>query len=663
MTSDKTIVAPSRAVKLCGTEAAEPPSRRLCSGGLAVELENGQLRYVRFGGVEVLRGVAFLVRDENWGTYAPHIESLDIQESAGSFAVSYHAVCSDARQRLAFEARITGSSDGSLVFAAVATPETDFVTNRAGFVVLHPAGLAGEKLKVTHVDGSEEETRFPKAISPSQPVFSIRALAHEAAPGLWATCRMDGDAFEMEDQRNWTDASYKTYVRPLALPWGYTLAKGSRHEQSVSLSFSGHVDPASKEARSEATISLGADLSTRMPDLGVALPAEEAEPTLAAAVSLRSMRPCFLVCGVDLRDGLALVKLEAYRRASEAVSAPVVLEIVIPDEQDAAISLPPVAAAARKAGLNLDSVVVSSAADLKSWQPGATRPEKPAVEEIAKAARAAFPGVRLGGGMLSTFTELNRKRPKPELVDYVTHTTCSIVHAPDDRSVMETLETIPAIIASTRAMIGDRPYRIGPSAIAARSNPYGKGLVDNPHNERVCLTDRDPRQRGLFNAAWTLGYLAACAHGGLEALALGATTGPLGFIHRRGGAASPYFDSIDGPAIYPAFHVMAGLALGGGRHLIETRSSEPRRTAALAWREGAGVLLWLANLTAEPLTVGIRGLGSARVQASILDASAFEQAVASVDALNALRRPLEEAELKLDAHAVARVEAENRQGS
>ncbi|HZZ60094.1 MAG TPA: hypothetical protein VFE63_02840 [Roseiarcus sp.] len=663
MTVDKTLAAPSRAVKLCGTEATDPPSRRLCCGGLAVELENGQLRYVRFGGVEVLRGIAFLVRDENWGTYAPHVESLDIQETAGSFAVSYRAVCSDARQRLAFETRITGSSDGSLVFTAAATPETDFVTNRAGFVVLHPAGLAGEKLKVTHVDGSEEETRFPKAISPSQPVFNIRALAHEAAPGLWATCRMDGDAFEMEDQRNWTDASYKTYVRPLALPWGYTLAKGSRHEQSVRLSFSGHVDADSKEARSEATISLGADLSIRMPDLGVALPAEETETTLTAIESLRSMHPRFLVCSVDLRDGLGLARLDAYRKASEAVSAPVVLEIVIPDEQDAAIALAPVAAAARKAGLNLDSVVVSSAADVKSWQPGATRPEKPAVEEIAKAARAAFPGVRLGGGMLSTFTELNRKRPKPELVDYVTHTTCSIVHAADDHSVMETLETIPAIIASTRAMIGETPYRIGPSAIAARSNPYGKGLVDNSHNERACLTDCDPRQRALFNAAWTLGYVAACAPGGLEALALGATTGPLGFIHRRVGAASPYFDSLNGPAIYPAFHVVAGLALGGGRRLVEAHSSEPRRTAALAWRVGARVVLWLANLTAEPLTIDMRGLGRARLQASVLDGSAFEQAVASVDALDALRRPLEEAELKLDAYAVVRVEAEDGQSS
>jgi hypothetical protein len=658
MTSDKILLAPSRAVKLCGTDASDPPTRRLSAGALSVELENGQLRYVRFGWAEALRGIAFLVRDEDWATYAPEIESFDVRETADGFTVNYRAVCSDKRQKLAVDARITGSSDGSLVFAATATPLTDFVTNRAGFVVLHPADLAGQKLRVTHVDGSEEETRFPETISPSQPVFNIRALEHEAAPGLWATCRMEGDAFEMEDQRNWTDASYKTYVRPLALPWGYTLAKGSRHEQAVSLSFSARADSDTKNTRSEAAIDLGADLATPMLDLGVALPTEEAEETLGVLAPLQGMRPSFLICNVDLRDGVAFATLDAYRRASEAVSARVVLEIVIPDEQDAAASLAPVAKSVRETGLNLDSLVVSTAADLKSWQPGATRPGKPTVEEIARAARAAFPGVKLGGGMLSTFTELNRKRPKVELLDYVTHTTCSIVHAADDRSVMETLETLPAIIASTRAMIGDTGYRIGPSAIGARSNPYGKALVDNPHNNRVCLTNHDPRQRGLFNAAWTLGYVAACGYGGVEALALGATTGPLGFIHLRGGAASPYFDSINGPTVYPAFHVLSGLSRGRGLPLVEARSSDPRRAAALAWRDGPRVVLWLANLTAEPLTVRMTGIEDARLQASVLDASGFEHAAASLHALGSLKRPLKEAELNLDAYAVARVEAE-----
>jgi hypothetical protein len=53
--------------------------------------------------------------------------------------------------------------------------------------------------------------------------------------------------------------------------------------------------------------------------------------------------------------------------------------------------------------------------------------------------------VRLGGGMLSYFTELNRKRVPGELIDFVTHCTNPIVHAADDLSVMQTLEALPFI--------------------------------------------------------------------------------------------------------------------------------------------------------------------------------------------------------------------------
>ena len=655
-------VVPSRRLKLCGTEEIDPPSQQLAAGPLTAELENGQLRYIALNGVEVLRGTAFLVRDQNWGTYAPQIDSLSVTEGAGRFTVEYKALCADANQRLAYEARISGSSDGVLTFDAVATPETDFVTNRAGFVVLHPAWLAGQRLKVVHVDGRETETIFPARISPSQPVFDIRALAHEAAPGLWATCRMEGDAFEMEDQRNWTDASYKTYVRPLALPWGYTLAKGSRHEQSVHLSFSGNTAGRGEKSNTAITIELGRDLSMCMPELGVALPHDEIEVASAAVDAMRVMKPRFLVCHADMRDSAALSEFERIRQAGEATGAKMVIEVVVPDEADAIASLEPVATAAKRARLEIDAVVVSSASDLKSWQPGAQRPEKPTVQDIAAAARAAFPGTKLGGGMLSTFTELNRKRPKAALFDFITHTTCSIVHAADDRSVMETLETLPAIIGSAKAMIDEKPYRIGPSAIAARMNPYGKGVADNPANGRVCLTNRDPRQRGLFNAAWTLGYVAACAYGGVTSVAMGAATGPLGFVHHRAAdRPQPYFDAINGPAVYPAFHVMSGLARGGDHHLVKMKLSEPGKVAALAWREGARIVLWLANLTADPLTIRMSGFEDAPLQASVLDSSAFEQAVARLDTLDALRRPLEVQELNLDAYAVARVEGDTKQ--
>ncbi len=653
---------PSRAVRLCGTEEIGPSSRKLRAGPLTAELENGQLRYIAFKGVEALRSIAFLVRDQNWGTYTPQIDSMSVKEEAGRFTIEYRAVCADANQRLEYVARITGSNDGELVFDAVATPETDFVTNRAGFVVLHPAGLAGHKVRVTHVDGREEETLFPARISPSQPIFDIRALSHEVAPGLWATCRMEGDTFEMEDQRNWTDASYKTYVRPLALPWGYTLAKGSRHEQSVRLSFTGRGGgEGNVKASGVITIELGQGLPLRMPELGVALPNEEIEAASAAVDALRALSARFLVCHADIRDSAALSKFEAIRQVAEAAAAKIILEVVVPDEANVRASLEEVATAARRARLEIDAVVASSAADLKSWQPGAKRPEKPTVEDIAAAAREAFPGVKLGGGMLSTFTELNRKRAKAALFDFITHTTCSIVHAADDRSVMETLETLPAIVESTRAIIGEKPYRIGPSAVAARMNPYGEGVLDNPSNQRVCLTNHDPRQRGLFNAAWTLGYTAACAYGGVTSVAMGAVTGPLGFVHHRAAEhPQPYFDSINGPAVYPAFHVMAGLGRGSDLHLVEVKLSEPGGIAALAWREGARTVLWLTNLTPDPLTIRMRGFEDAPLQASVLDTSAFQQAVARLDALDALRRSLDEPELNLDAYAVARFEGETQ---
>ena len=72
--------APSAAVRLYGTEQIDPPLRTLRAGPLSVEFDNGALRYIRIDGIEVLRGISFLVRDENWGTFTPKIEDLDLHE-------------------------------------------------------------------------------------------------------------------------------------------------------------------------------------------------------------------------------------------------------------------------------------------------------------------------------------------------------------------------------------------------------------------------------------------------------------------------------------------------------------------------------------------------------------------------------------------------------
>src|SRR5262245_15752376 len=194
-------------IKRFGTAEPMTESRLLKAGPLTVELDGGNLRYIRFQGYEAIRAVSYVVRDEVWGTYRPTIDELNVTESADRFTVTYDAVCGEGAQRFSYRVRIDASADGRVRFEGRGTARTDFLTNRTGFVVLHPVrGVSGCPVAVEHVDGRIEETRFPDVIDPKQPIMDIRALTHEVCPGLSVTCTMTGDTFEMEDQRNWTDA-------------------------------------------------------------------------------------------------------------------------------------------------------------------------------------------------------------------------------------------------------------------------------------------------------------------------------------------------------------------------------------------------------------------------------------------------------------------------
>ena len=176
----------------------------LIAGPLTVHFVAGGLRAIRYEGHEVLRAIAYIVRDQSWGTYDPDISECVVKKSRDAFAVTYQARCvsADASQTLCYQARITGDGRGHLTFEVTAEPLTRFLTARCGFAVLHPInGVAGHEATIEHVDGSKEQARFPDLISPAQPFKEIRAIQHRVTAGMTARCVMNGDAFEMEDQR------------------------------------------------------------------------------------------------------------------------------------------------------------------------------------------------------------------------------------------------------------------------------------------------------------------------------------------------------------------------------------------------------------------------------------------------------------------------------
>jgi hypothetical protein len=293
-------------------------------------------------------------------------------------------------------------------------------------------------------------------------------------------------------------------------------------------------------------------------------------------------------------------------------------------------------------------VLVSPAPDLKCTLPGSEWPPAPDAARLYDAARAAFPGARIGGGMFSYFTELNRKRPPADHLDLVSFTTSPLVHAGDDRSVMETREAHGAIVRSVAAIAGGTPWAVGPSAIGVRDNPYGETAKDNPGNLRQAMNRNDPRQRGLMGAAWALGYFADFAAGGAAAVSLGGTTGPFGAVAAPTDDPQPWFDEAcrDGRgAVYPVFHVLRGLARlrGAGMRDLALAPSAPVRGLA------AGAEIWVANMGPEP--VEARAPEGASV--AVLDAAGFAAAALAPDHMDRTA-PLE-GPLRLDAYAVARL--------
>ncbi len=642
--------AQERLIRLFGTAKPSAPYRILQAGKLTARFEGGNLRYVKFDGHEILRSIGYIIRDEDWGTYEPALKDLHIDETSERFEITYKGSCRSPQAELRYDARIVGKADGSLDFSVTAKPDGDFKTNRCGFTVLHPIeGVAGTAVTVEHISGAIEKATFPELINPWQPFKEIRALTHVVAGRYKASCRTEGAPFEMEDHRNWSDASYKTYVRPLEWPWPYTMKSGEPDRQAVSLAIQ-PVGDTSANVKTDPVESgpVTIDLSDKPsghthPQIGLAITPEEVDETISGLERLKSVSPQVVLCHYDSTVGHWHDAFASFARLQNHFPARYILECVVAAHGDLTAELDGVASGVKNANLDLSAIAVCPSVDRQSTPPGSKWPPCPPLEDIYAVARSAFPGIKLGGGMFSYFTELNRKRPPVELLDFITHATNPIVHAADDESVMETLEALPHITRSARAIIGEtKPYHIGPSTIGMRQNPYGSRTFANPENERICMADTDPRHFGLFGAAWTIGYAARIAQGGPALHVPAACVGPRGIIapHKPGGTPSPCI---------PLFHAVRWLTEIADSTSLICQSSAPYSVLGLTAKTAKGKVALLANLTAKPLKIVLSGAALPSFSTvEILDADCYDNA--ADDGLTPRRESWSTA-LELDAYA------------
>jgi hypothetical protein len=558
--------------------------------------------------LEVWHGVHWLLRDPHWRTPPlrltgparanPAVESpswcVDLQ---GVFEP--YAEAGSAPPPLQTTLSFVGESRGVLALTGDAWLPTDapqLSLNRIGLCLLHPITQAGARCEVLHDDGRRTRAELPSLVSPWPPFSGIATLRIALGRGLWAVAEFKGDSFELEDQRNNADASFKTYARSNFLPRPFVLAPGERVRQRVQLSVERRrwaVSPHRLSGAAPALLRLHRadagpeflDLSdlrvgpARAFELGLALEARDLRSSLVSASRVAQLAPDVLHLGLHSNERLLDRQPRVLARMLEAADAQFRLDLMNFGTPEDLQALPSLAQRLQTAGVVPQAVAVF-----------------PSSPQAVQAVRLAFPDARVGGGTADFFAQLNRMDRLPAL-DFLAFTVCPTVHQVDDHTVLVSTHALPGILQTLQARHPGVPVAIGPSRIAARRSPLGL-LAPVSQAGPAPLAGTDARDRTVWGAAWAVAQVAASLRNGAQAATVmrWADVAPHG--RWPGAGALPGELLKDAPTkrlrdgLWQPLHATAHPDVLGWR-----------------WHTPAGLQDWLVHLGTGPLQLSGWGLG------------------------------------------------------
>ncbi len=579
-------MSPEQRIKFYGSADTPPKQISLKAGQLELVYENGSIRWIRLGNSEIVRMIYSAVRDRNWGTIEPIIEEEITEIKPDSFdirlRVAYHA------HHIHFVANYHISGESNRIrFEMNGTAQTDFLKNRIGFCVLHPIReCAGKSAKVVHPDGSSSEFIFPECISANQPVKNVSSMSWEPKSGIAATINFSGDIFEMEDQRNWTDASFKTYCTPLGLPFPAEIKKGDTFSQRIELKV--ETTKVQAESFNECVFSWNPNQIYSLPEIGTSFSSRKEtltqnEINLLKQLPLRHLRVEIKMFEPDFRN-----KLEKATRESQLLGWPMFVVLYLSENFQEEYQT--FAGLCRELKVMLSYVLPIGKNHLPFHQ----------FDDFAKQFRADFPEVSLGTGVNAYFAELNRTRPSIEKADFVSFTICPQVHAFDCASLVENLAAQAEVIQSTHLLFPKKLVFISPVSLKQRFNVVATSAEPETPPETLPASV-DPRQRSVFAAQWTLGSLKFLAQSGAKLVTFYETVGWKGFIQGEKPSECPDKFPSEVNEIFPVFQAMKEVSVFS--EVLFSKSSQPLLFDGLVLKSENQTKLLLFSFSSEVLNI------------------------------------------------------------
>jgi hypothetical protein len=625
-----------------GVDSSPAETLELRAGPVVALLDGIDLRYIRRGPLEVVRRVYVAVRDQNWNTILGQHRITRIDQRQDGFEVEFDVEHRALGLDFAWHGSITGMPGGQIRYVMDGVARSEFRYNRVGFCILHPyRECAGKPYRARTQDGEVSGT-LPDEIGPQRfehgvyvPLFpSFSNLVINIDGSVQARLDFEGDLFEMEDQRNWTDASFKTYCTPLLRGFPHTARPGSRIWQSFTVSIvggAGRREQTSETPLLPPSLSLGKPAARPLlPTLGFSLNSDGVPLTERELDRVRVMRPDHLRLDLHLHEDYA-ARLRTALTTCQALGCELEIALFLTSEMTDPLE--------RLASALSNRPPVARFLVLQEGSQTAHPSETTAPELVALARRylhEAVPGALFAGGTDMYFCELNRTRPQVASMDGIFYTIIPQAHAFDNRSLAETLEAQGETVRSARAFAEGRPVIVSPVTLKRRYNPHATvAEAEKASNE---LPDAvDPRQMSLFGAAWTAGSIKYLAESGAASLTYYELTGWRGIMERETGSPLPeLFPSLPG-AVFPLYHVFADIAEWKGGSLVTCAASQPLIVTALAVEIRGELHLLVVNFTAGQQRVVIDSLPAGQAALRSMNASNVLEAMQHPEAFRQRR--------------------------
>jgi len=579
--------------------------RWLRAGPLMAALDGVDLRYIRLGQVELVRRIYVALRDRNWNTIPGVVSGLELEERPDSFDVRFSVRHTSHDTDFSWQGTISGAPEGHISFTMDGRGERDLLYNRIGFCVLQPwRESAGRPFRGVTPDGPVSGT-LPELVGPQRfengvyvPLFpSVSRLEIDLAAGPVAVLEFEGDLFETEDQRNWSDASFKTYCTPLALGFPRELKQGQTLTQTVIV----HAEGSEAEGPpASSRLEIGGPTGARVPAVGLGLAA--AGPSEAEAALLGALAPAHLRAEVHLADP-GWPELLSRALGACAACQGAALELALFLRLEDAAELDRLRAALAAATVARVLVVPEGA---ETVTPEETTP--PEFVALVRE-RLALDGVPVAGGTDMYFCELNRTKPQVAEMDGVFWSVNPQVHAFDDVSLLETLEAQGEQVRAAKAFAPGKQVFVGPVTLKRRYNV--NATVAEEEVAGTLPDSVDPRQASLLGAAWTIASAKHLAEEGADAVTYFETTGWRGVAQGDGPPPLPAeFPARAGEA-FPLYHAVADVCALRGAAVLACTSGRPLAFAGLAASHDGGMTVLVANLSPKTQTVQLAGLGGA----------------------------------------------------